>query len=40
MKLIDSDILIDHFHGHQAALTFISQQLPDITVITPYERGR
>jgi hypothetical protein len=27
MKLIVSDILIDHFHGHQAALTFISQQL-------------
>lgn len=27
MKLIDTDILIDHFHGHQAALDFISQQL-------------
>lgn len=27
MKLIDTDILIDHFHGHQAALDFIAQQL-------------
>lgn len=27
MKLIDTDILIDHFHGHQAALDFITQQL-------------
>lgn len=23
MKLIDTDILIDHFHGHQAALDFL-----------------
>lgn len=23
MKLIDTDILIDHFHGHQAALSLI-----------------
>jgi predicted nucleic acid-binding protein len=27
LKLIDTDILIDHFHGHQAALDFITQQL-------------
>lgn len=27
MKLIDTDILIDHFHGHEAALDFIAQQL-------------
>lgn len=27
MKLIDTDVLIDHFHGHQAALDFITQQL-------------
>jgi hypothetical protein len=27
MKPIATDILIDHFHGHQAALNFISQQL-------------
>lgn len=27
MKLIDTDILIDYFHGHQAALDFIAQQL-------------
>lgn len=27
MKLIDTDILIDHFHGHRAALDFIAQQL-------------
>ena len=27
MKLIDTDILIDHFHGHHAALAFISQEL-------------
>lgn len=27
MKLIDTDILIDHFHGHQAALDFLAQQL-------------
>jgi predicted nucleic acid-binding protein len=28
MKLIDTDILIDHFHGHEAALSFI-QTLSD-----------
>jgi predicted nucleic acid-binding protein len=27
LKLIDTDILIDHFHGHQAALDFFTQQL-------------
>ncbi|MCL4303407.1 MAG: type II toxin-antitoxin system VapC family toxin [Anaerolineae bacterium] len=27
MKLIDTDILIDHFHGHRATLDFIAQQL-------------
>lgn len=27
MILLDTDILIDHFHGHQAALDFIAQQL-------------
>jgi predicted nucleic acid-binding protein len=27
LKLIDTDILIDHFHGHQAAFDFIAQQL-------------
>lgn len=27
MKLLDTDILIDHFHGHRAALDFIRQQL-------------
>jgi hypothetical protein len=27
MKLIDTDILIDHFHGHRAALDFITVQL-------------
>ena len=27
MKLIDTDILIDHFHGHQAAFNFITQQI-------------
>ncbi len=26
MQIIDTDILIDHFHGHQAALNFLSQQ--------------
>lgn len=25
MKLIDTDVLIDHFHGHQAALDFMTQ---------------
>lgn len=29
MKLIDTDVLIDHFHGHQAALDYIAQQLID-----------
>ena len=29
MKLIDTDILIDHFHGHQAALDFLARQLGD-----------
>ena len=24
MKLIDTDILIDHFHGNEAALSFIN----------------
>ena len=27
MQIIDTDILIDHFHGHQAALNFLSQQV-------------
>lgn len=27
MKLIDTDILIDHFHGHRAALDFLAGQL-------------
>jgi predicted nucleic acid-binding protein len=27
MKLIDTDILIDHFHGHHAAFDFMVQQL-------------
>lgn len=27
MKLIDTDILIDHFHGHQAAFDFMTKQL-------------
>lgn len=27
MKLIDTDVLIDHFHGHQAALDWMTQQL-------------
>jgi hypothetical protein len=29
MKLIDTDILIDHFHGHRAALDFLEHQLGD-----------
>jgi predicted nucleic acid-binding protein len=29
MKLIDTDILIDHFHGHRAALNFLVGQLED-----------
>lgn len=27
MILIDTDVLIDHFHGHRAALDFIAQSL-------------
>jgi predicted nucleic acid-binding protein len=27
MKLIDTDVLIDHFHGHQAALDFMARQI-------------
>ena len=27
MKIIDSDIVIDHFHGHQQAFDFFAQQL-------------
>jgi predicted nucleic acid-binding protein len=27
MKLIDTDILIDHFHGHRAALNYLAQQI-------------
>jgi len=27
MKLIDTDIVIDHFHGHQAALDYFSEML-------------
>lgn len=27
MKLIDTDILIDHFHGHQAALDYFAETL-------------
>lgn len=39
MKLIDTDILIDHFHGHHAALTFIARELANseplaISVVT------
>ncbi len=42
VKLIDTDILIDHFHGHQAAFDFITQQLIDgktlaISVVTVTE---
>ncbi|NOG66458.1 MAG: hypothetical protein HND46_23860 [Chloroflexi bacterium] len=46
MKLIDTDILIDHFHGHRAALDFIAQQLVAgetlaiVAILIPYERGR
>jgi predicted nucleic acid-binding protein len=29
MKLIDTDILIDHFHGHQSALNYLADQLED-----------
>ncbi len=27
MKIVDTDVLIDHFHGHQAALDFIVESL-------------
>lgn len=27
MRLFDTDVLIDHFHGHQAALEFIATSL-------------
>lgn len=27
MKLIDTDVLIDHFHGHRAALEYLAQQM-------------
>jgi predicted nucleic acid-binding protein len=27
MKLIDTDVLIDHFHGHHAALNYLTQQV-------------
>jgi predicted nucleic acid-binding protein len=27
MKLIDTDVLIDHFHGVQAALNYLTQQV-------------
>lgn len=27
MKLLDTDILIDYFHGHQASLDFMADQL-------------
>jgi predicted nucleic acid-binding protein len=42
VKLIDTDVLIDHFHGHQAALDFITQQLLEgetlaISVVTVAE---
>ena len=29
MKLIDTDIAIDHFHGHRAALDYFTQTLLD-----------
>lgn len=32
MKLIDTDILIDHFHGHQAALDFLTDAAADDTL--------
>jgi predicted nucleic acid-binding protein len=42
MKLIDTDIVIDHFHGHQAALEFLAEMLASgeilaISVITVAE---
>ncbi|MEW5986173.1 MAG: PIN domain-containing protein [Chloroflexota bacterium] len=27
MKIIDTDVLIDHFHGHRAALEYFAQNL-------------
>lgn len=42
MKLIDTDIAIDHFHGHQAALEFIASVFADgeavaVSVVTVAE---
>jgi predicted nucleic acid-binding protein len=42
MKLIDTDIVIDHFHGHQAALEFLAGMLASgeslaISVVTVAE---
>jgi hypothetical protein len=39
MKLIDTDIIIDHFHGHQPALDYIAAQFANgetlaISVVT------
>lgn len=46
MKLIDTDILIDHFHGHRAAFNFIAQQLVNgetlaisVVTITEFSSG-
>ncbi len=33
MKLIDTDIAIDHFHGHRAALEYFTQMLLDGEVL-------
>jgi len=33
MKLVDTDIAIDHFHGHQAALDFLSEALAEGEVL-------
>jgi hypothetical protein len=33
MKLIDTDIAIDHFHGHRAALEYFTQTLLDGEVL-------
>ena len=27
MKIVDTDILIDHFHGHRAAMDYLAQYL-------------
>jgi len=48
MKIVDTDVLIDHFHGHQAALDFIVESfageaplaLSGVRVMVPYTRGR